>query len=80
MGCGDGTQDKGLHRRTAGLKLVRLDPSRSATPANLIFLSHEEADEFEKLGVEKWQQKYPQPFAFIQRTLEQVQGIFGEFS
>lgn len=80
MGCGDGTQDKGLHRRTVGLKLVRLDSSQSATPANLILLKEEEATEFHELGLQKWQKKYPQVSRFIHNALDNVNGIFGEFA
>lgn len=80
MGCSDGTQDKGLHRRTAGLKLVRLDSSESATPGNLILLSCEEADAFQELGLVKWQKKFPQVSEFVHKTLETVKAVFGEFA
>ena len=80
MGRGDGTQDKGLHRRTAGLKLVRLDPSRAATPSNLILLLEEEAAELLELGLQTWKKKYPQVARFAHTTLENVKGLYGEFA
>lgn len=80
MGHGDGTQDKGLHRRIAGLKLVRLDSARAATPSNLVLMREEEAAELLEIGLQHWKNKYPQVSRFVHTTLETVKGIYGEFS
>lgn len=80
MGRGDGTQDKGLHRRTAGLKLVRLDASRTATPSNLVLLREDEAEELLDLGSQTWMKKYPQVSKFVDATLDNVKGLYGEFA
>jgi hypothetical protein len=78
LGCGDGSTDKGLHRRTVGLRLVRFDPAKPARPDNLVLLTDDEAIELSQLGPNAWGEKHPHVSRHVQNTLSRVHAVFGE--
>jgi hypothetical protein len=76
-GLGNSGNDKGLHRRTAGLRLVRFHPMSSCSPDNLVLLTEEEVSELRTEGVEAWSVARPEVAAFVCHTLKRVALLFG---
>ena len=77
LGRGDSGCDKGLHRRTAGLRLGRFCLGHACAPANLVLLTEEELDELRARGCAAWCAARPEVAAFVTQTLEHVATIFG---
>lgn len=75
-GVGDSGNDKGQHRRTAGLRLTRFDPAGPCAPANLVLLSDEEAAALQRQGLQHWCDEHPRAAAFVKATLARVESIF----
>lgn len=76
QGRGELARDKALHRRTAGLRLVRFDARKPAVPGNLVLLSDEEADELRRMGHEAWERAYPEAARFVRDTLQKAADVF----
>ena len=77
-GLGDGSSDKGLHRRTAGLQLLRFRTDRGCVSANLVLLREEEAAALRADGAAAWAAAHPAAAAFVEAALARVAAIFGE--
>ena len=76
-GVGDITQDKALHRRTAGLCLGRWDVARPCAPDNLVLLSEEELAELRARGLAAWCEGRREVRAFVEGRLRHVAALFG---
>ena len=74
---GDSGADKGLHRRTAGLRLARWRRERPCVPGNLVLLKDEEAVELCEKGREEWCAQRPGLHEFVDGVLQQVGAFFG---
>lgn len=77
VGSSVNANDKGLHRRTAGLQLIRYHHERPCTPDNLVLLTDEQASEFHEMGLQLWASTYVRVAEFCDSMLHRVALIFG---
>lgn len=78
LGVGDTAVDKGLHRRTAGLRLVRFDDKRPALPQNLVLMTEEEVEELRSMGLERWRAAHPVTAAWVQEVFGRAEHVYGK--
>lgn len=77
LGSSVNANDKGLHRRTAGLQLIRYHIDCPCTPDNLVLLTDEQASEFHAMGLQLWVAKNVRVAKFCDAMLHRVGLIFG---